>query len=155
PDIKAQLPPGMTADIAYDSTKFIDASIREVEKTLIEAALIVIVVIFLFLGSLRSTLIPMVTIPLSLVGVMFALLALGYSINLLPVPALVRPIGLVVADPIGGVKNVHRHIEAGSTAFEAALRGAREIATPVISMTITLAAVYAPIGFVSGLTGAL
>jgi len=155
PDIKAQLPPGMTADIAYDSTKFIDASIREVEKTLIEAALIVIVVIFLFLGSLRSTLIPMVTIPLSLIGVMFALLALGYSINLLTLLALVLAIGLVVDDAIVVVENVHRHIEAGSTAFEAALRGAREISTPVISMTITLAAVYAPIGFVSGLTGAL
>jgi hydrophobe/amphiphile efflux-1 (HAE1) family protein len=155
PDIKAQLPPGMTADIAYDSTKFIDASIREVEKTLIEAAVIVIVVIFLFLGSLRSTLIPMVTIPLSLIGVMFALLALGYSINLLTLLALVLAIGLVVDDAIVVVENVHRHIESGSTAFDAALLGAREIATPIISMTITLAAVYAPIGFVSGLTGAL
>jgi multidrug efflux pump len=155
PDIKAQLPPGMTADIAYDSTKFIDASIREVEKTLIEAAVIVIVVIFLFLGSLRSTLIPMVTIPLSLIGVMFALLALGYSINLLTLLALVLAIGLVVDDAIVVVENVHRHIESGSTAFDAALLGAREISVPIISMTITLAAVYAPIGFVSGLTGAL
>ena len=155
PDIKAQLPPGMTADIAYDSTKFIDASIREVEKTLIEAAVIVIVVIFLFLGSLRSTLIPMVTIPLSLIGVMFALLALGYSINLLTLLALVLAIGLVVDDAIVVVENVHRHIENGSTAFNAALLGAREISVPIISMTITLAAVYAPIGFVSGLTGAL
>ncbi len=155
PDIKAQLPPGMTSDIAYDSTKFIDASIREVEKTLIEAAIIVIVVIFLFLGRLRSTLIPMVTIPLSLIGVMFALLALGYSINLLTLLALVLAIGLVVDDAIVVVENVHRHIESGSTAFDAALLGAREIATPIISMTITLAAVYAPIGFVSGLTGAL
>jgi len=155
PDIKAQLPPGMTADIAYDSTKFIDASIIEVEKTLIEAAVIVIVVIFLFLGSLRSTLIPMVTIPLSLIGVMFALLALGYSINLLTLLALVLAIGLVVDDAIVVVENVHRHIESGSTAFDAALLGAREISVPIISMTITLAAVYAPIGFVSGLTGAL
>ena len=155
PDIKAQLPPGMTADIAYDSTKFIDASIREVEKTLIEAAVIVIVVIFLFLGSLRSTLIPMVTIPLSLIGVMFALLALGYSINLLTLLALVLAIGLVVDDAIVVVENVHRHIESGSTTFDAALLGAREISVPIISMTITLAAVYAPIGFVSGLTGAL
>jgi multidrug efflux pump len=155
PDIKAQLPPGMTSDIAYDSTKFIDASIREVEKTLIEAAVIVIVVIFLFLGSLRSTLIPMVTIPLSLIGVMFALLALGYSINLLTLLALVLAIGLVVDDAIVVVENVHRHIESGSTTFDAALLGAREISVPIISMTITLAAVYAPIGFVSGLTGAL
>jgi multidrug efflux pump len=155
PEIKAQLPPGMDAAIAYDSTKFIDASIKEVEKTLIEAALIVIVVIFLFLGSLRSTLIPMVTIPLSLIGVMFALLALGYSINLLTLLALVLAIGLVVDDAIVVVENVHRHIESGATAFNAALLGAREIATPIIAMTITLAAVYAPIGFVSGLTGAL
>ena len=123
PDIKAQLPPGMTADIAYDSTKFIDASIREVEKTLLEAAVIVIVVIFLFLGSLRSTLIPIVTIPLSLIGVMFALLALGYSINLLTLLALVLAIGLVVDDAIVVVENVHRHIESGCTAFDAALLG--------------------------------
>jgi hydrophobe/amphiphile efflux-1 (HAE1) family protein len=155
PEIKAQLPPGMDAAIAYDSTKFIDASIKEVEKTLIEAAVIVIVVIFLFLGSLRSTLIPMVTIPLSLIGVMFALLALGYSINLLTLLALVLAIGLVVDDAIVVVENVHRHIEGGSKAFDAALLGAREISVPIISMTITLAAVYAPIGFVSGLTGAL
>jgi multidrug efflux pump len=155
PEIQAQLPPGMTADIAYDSTKFIDASIAEVQKTLIEAAAIVIVVIFLFLGSLRSTLVPMVTIPLSLIGVMFALLALGYSINLLTLLALVLAIGLVVDDAIVVVENIHRHIEHGMPPVDAALTGAREIATPVISMTITLAAVYAPIGFVSGLTGAL
>ena len=155
PEIKAQLPPGMDTAIAYDSTKFIDASIREVEKTLIEAAVIVIVVIFLFLGSLRSTLIPIVTIPLSLIGVMFALLALGYSINLLTLLALVLAIGLVVDDAIVVVENIHRHIEQGDNAVNAALAGAREISVPVISMTITLAAVYAPIGFVSGLTGAL
>jgi multidrug efflux pump len=155
PEIEAELPPGIKAAIAYDSTKFIDASIAEVEKTLIEAAVIVIVVIFLFLGSLRSTLIPIITIPLSLIGVMFALLALGYSINLLTLLALVLAIGLVVDDAIVVVENIHRHIEEGSTPFQAALKGAREIAVPVISMTITLAAVYAPIGFVSGLTGAL
>jgi multidrug efflux pump len=155
PSIEAELPPGMKAAIAYDSTKFIDASIAEVEKTLIEAAVIVIVVIFLFLGSLRSTLVPIVTIPLSLVGVMFALLALGYSINLLTLLALVLAIGLVVDDAIVVVENIHRHIEEGATPFNAALQGAREIAVPVMSMTITLAAVYAPIGFVSGLTGAL
>src|SRR4029079_12310929 len=155
PSLVAELPPGMTADIAYDSTKFIDASISEVQKTLVEAAVIVIVVIFLFLGSLRSTLIPIVTIPLSLIGVMFALLALGYSINLLTLLALVLAIGLVVDDAIVVVENIHRHIEEGMPPFEAALTGAREIAVPVISMTITLAAVYAPIGFVSGLTGAL
>jgi multidrug efflux pump len=155
PDIQRQLPAGIDAAIAYDATKFINASIEEVEKTLLEAALIVIVVIFLFLGNLRSTLIPIITIPLSLIGVMFALLALGYSINLLTLLALVLAIGLVVDDAIVVVENIYRHIEEGEQPFEAALKGAREIAVPVISMTITLAAVYAPIGFVSGLTGAL
>ncbi len=155
PAIQRQLPTGMEAAIAYDATKFIDASIREVQTTLLEAAGIVIVVIFLFLGNLRSTLIPIVTIPLSLIGVMFALLALGYSINLLTLLALVLAIGLVVDDAIVVVENIHRHVEEGMQPFDAALTGAREIAIPVISMTITLAAVYAPIGFVAGLTGAL
>jgi hydrophobe/amphiphile efflux-1 (HAE1) family protein len=155
PDIQRQLPVGMEAAIAYDATKFIEASIEEVQTTLVEAGLIVIVVIFLFLGNLRSTIIPIVTIPLSLIGVMFALLALGYSINLLTLLALVLAIGLVVDDAIVVVENIHRHIEEGMQPFDAAITGAREIAVPVISMTITLAAVYAPIGFVSGLTGAL
>ncbi len=155
PDIQRQLPASMEAAIAYDATKFINASINEVQKTLLEAAGIVIVVIFLFLGNLRSTLIPIITIPLSLIGVMFALLALGYSINLLTLLALVLAIGLVVDDAIVVVENIYRHIEEGMQPFDAALVGAREIAVPVISMTITLAAVYAPIGFVSGLTGAL
>ena len=155
PDIKAQLPPGLDAAIAYDSTKFIRASIDEVAKTLGEAAIIVVVVIFLFLGNLRSTLIPIVTIPLSLVGVMIFLLALGYSINLLTLLAFVLAIGLVVDDAIVVVENIYRHIEEGLTPVEASLKGAREIAGPIVSMTITLAAVYAPIGFVSGVTGAL
>ncbi|WP_131196414.1 efflux RND transporter permease subunit [Lichenihabitans psoromatis] len=155
PSLKAELPPGISAAIAYDSTEFIRASISEVAKTLGEAAVIVIVVIFLFLGNLRSTLIPIVTIPLSLVGVMIVLLALGYSINLLTLLALVLAIGLVVDDAIVVVENIYRHIEDGMTPQDAALKGAREIAGPVISMTITLAAVYAPIGFVAGLTGAL
>ena len=156
PDIKAPAAARHDADIAYDATKFIDASIREVEKTLVEAAIIVIVVIFLFLGNLRSTLIPIVTIPLSLIGVMIALLALGYSINLLTLLALVLAIGLVVDDAIVVVENIHRHIEEGMQPRSTRrCIGAREIAVPVISMTITLAAVYAPIGFVSGLTGAL
>ena len=155
PSIQSQLPVGLNATIAYDSTKFIRASIYEVAKTLLEAAAIVIVVIFLFLGNLRSTFIPIVTIPLSLVGVMIALLALGYSINLLTLLALVLGIGLVVDDAIVVVENIHRHIEEGMTPFDAALRGAHEIALPIIAMTITLAAVYAPIGFVSGVTGAL
>ena len=155
PSIQSQLPAGLNATIAYDSTTFIRASIYEVAKTLIEAAAIVIVVIFLFLGNLRSTFIPIVTIPLSLIGVMIALLALGYSINLLTLLALVLGIGLVVDDAIVVVENIHRHIEEGMTPFDAAIRGAHEIALPIIAMTITLAAVYAPIGFVSGVTGAL
>src|SRR5260370_622222 len=155
PSIQGQLPAGLNATIAYDATAFIRASIYEVAKTLVEAAAIVIVVIFLFLGNLRSTFIPIVTIPLSLIGVMIALLALGYSINLLTLLALVLGIGLVVDDAIVVVENIYRHIEEGMTPFEAALRGAHEIALPVVAMTITLAAVYAPIGFVSGVTGAL
>jgi hydrophobe/amphiphile efflux-1 (HAE1) family protein len=155
PSIQGQLPVGLNATIAYDSTKFIRASIYEVAKTLAEAAAIVIIVIFLFLGNLRSTFIPIVTIPLSLVGVMIALLALGYSINLLTLLALVLGIGLVVDDAIVVVENIHRHIEEGMTPFDAAVRGAHEIALPIVAMTITLAAVYAPIGFVSGVTGSL
>jgi len=155
PGVQARLPPGLSATIAYDSTEFIRSSIREVEKTLFEAALIVIAIIFLFIGNIRSTIIPIVTIPLSLIGVMMALSALGYSINLLTLLALVLAIGLVVDDAIVVVENIHRHIEDGMTPFDAAIRGAHEIALPVVAMTITLAAVYAPIGFVSGVTGAL
>ncbi|WP_036259265.1 efflux RND transporter permease subunit [Methylocapsa aurea] len=155
PEIKAQLPVGLEAAIAYDATEFIRASINEVEKTLGEAVVIVVIVIFLFLGNFRSTIIPIVTIPLSLVGVMIILLALGYSLNLLTLLALVLAIGLVVDDAIVVVENIYRHMEEGMPPVEAATQGAREITGPVISMTITLAAVYAPIGFVSGLTGAL
>ena len=155
PDLKEQLPPGLNAAIAYDATAFIRASIAEVAKTLGEAAIIVILVIYLFLGNLRSTIIPIVTIPLSLIGVMLMLLALHYSLNLLTLLAFVLAIGLVVDDAIVVVENIYRHIEEGMTPFDAALKGAREITGPVIAMTITLAAVYAPIGFVSGLTGAL
>ncbi|MGA3301821.1 MAG: efflux RND transporter permease subunit [Methylovirgula sp.] len=155
PELQSQLPVGLHASIAYDATNFIRASIKEVAKTLGEAALIVIVVIFLFLGNLRSTIIPIVTIPLSLIGVMSLLLALGYSLNLLTLLAFVLAIGLVVDDAIVVVENIYRHMEEGMAANDAALKGAREITGPIISMTITLAAVYAPIGFVSGLTGAL
>ncbi|MEX2200332.1 MAG: efflux RND transporter permease subunit, partial [Dongiaceae bacterium] len=155
PEIQAELPEGLEATIAWDSTKFIRASIREVVTTLGEAAIIVIVVIFLFLGSVRSTAIPIVTIPLSLIGVMILVLAMGYSINLLTLLALVLAIGLVVDDSIVVVENVYRHIEGGMSPYEASLKGAREITGPIISMTLTLVAVYAPIGFVSGLTGAL
>jgi multidrug efflux pump len=155
PSIQRELPPGLEAAIAYDATNFIRASIWEVVKTLGEAAIIVIVVIFLFLGNLRSTIIPIVTIPLSLVGVLALLAALGYSINLMTLLALVLAIGLVVDDAIVVVENIHRHIEHGMKPFDAALLGAREIFFPIIAMTITLAAVYAPIAFVSGLTGTL
>jgi hydrophobe/amphiphile efflux-1 (HAE1) family protein len=155
PEIVKDLPVGIESAIAYDATEFIRASIAEVYKTLAEAAVIVVVIIFLFLGNLRATIIPVVTIPLSLIGVMIVLYGLGYSLNLLTLLALVLAIGLVVDDAIVVVENVYRHIEEGMTPTDAALRGAREIAGPVVSMTITLAAVYAPIGFVSGLTGAL
>lgn len=155
PSIIKEFPPSLTGTIVYDATDFIRASISEVVHTLIEAGLIVIVVIFLFLGSIRSVLIPMVTIPLSLVGVCTLMLVLGYSINLLTLLAFVLAIGLVVDDAIVVVENVHRHIEEGKNPFAAALIGAREIAIPIIAMTITLAAVYAPIGFMGGLTGAL
>ncbi|WP_252272854.1 multidrug efflux RND transporter permease subunit [Pseudomonas subflava] len=155
PEIESQLPPNLKVSIAYDATEFIRASIEEVVKTLGEAVLIVIVVVFLFLGAFRSVLIPVITIPLSMIGVLFFMQLMGYSINLLTLLAMVLAIGLVVDDAIVVVENIHRHIEEGKTPFDAALEGAREIAVPVISMTITLAAVYAPIGFLEGLTGAL
>jgi multidrug efflux pump len=155
PSIARELPPGMELKIAYDTTIFIRESIYEVVKTIGEAAVIVMVVIFFSLGSFRSVAIPLVTVPLSLVGVGVFLLALGFSINLLTLLAMVLAIGLVVDDAIVVVENIHRHIEEGRTPFEAALIGTREISGPVISMTITLAAVYAPIAFMGGLTGAL
>ena len=155
PQLEAQLPPNLKVSIAYDATLFIQASIDEVVKTLFEAVLIVIVVVFLFLGAFRSVLIPVITIPLSMIGVLFFMQLMGYSINLLTLLAMVLAIGLVVDDAIVVVENIHRHIEEGKTPFDAAIEGAREIAVPVVSMTITLAAVYAPIGFLEGLTGAL
>jgi multidrug efflux pump len=155
PAIEKQLPPGLTAQVAYDSTIFIQAAIDEVVKTILEAAIIVMVVIYLFMGSLRSVAIPVVTVPLSLIGVGLFLMALGFSINLLTLLAMVLAIGLVVDDAIVVVENVHRHIEEGLSPFQAAIVGTREISGPVISMTITLAAVYAPIAFMGGLTGSL
>jgi multidrug efflux pump len=149
------MPPGMEAVIPYDVADFIRASIHEVITTLVEALVIVVVIIFLFLGTIRSVVIPVVTIPLSLVGAGIVMLALGFSINLLTLLAIVLAIGLVVDDAIVVVENVYRHIEEGQTPLEAALNGAREIIGPVIAMTITLAAVYAPIGFLGGVTGAL
>ncbi len=155
PDIQRNLPPALKAKVAYDSTRYIRASIKEVIVTIVEAALIVMIVIFLFLGAFRSVAIPLVTIPLSLVGMCGMLIALGYSLNLLTLLAMVLAIGLVVDDAIVVVENIHRHIEEGMEPMDAALKGAREITLPVIAMTATLAAVYAPIGFTSGLTGAL
>ena len=147
PQLTAQLPPNLKVAIAYDATRFIQASIDEVVQTLIEAVLIVIVVVFLFLGAFRSVLIPVITIPLSMIGVLFFMQLMGYSINLLTLLAMVLAIGLVVDDAIVVVENIHRHIEEGKTPFNAAIEGAREIAVPVVSMTITLAAVYAPSAF--------
>ncbi len=155
PDIQSLLPKGMTAEVVYDASSFISESIKEVFKTIGEAVLIVVVVILLFLGSFRSVIIPIVTIPLSMVGVCFFLYMLGYSINTLTLLAMVLAIGLVVDDAIVVVENIHRHIEEGYTPLNAAIYGMREIFGPVVAMTITLAAVYAPIGFTEGLTGAL
>jgi multidrug efflux pump len=155
PEIKRNLPASVKMQVAYDSTRFIQASIDEVKSTLAQAVVIVIVVIFLFLGSFRSVLIPIVTIPLSLVGAGIIMTALGFTLNLLTLLAMVLAIGLVVDDAIVVVENVYRHIEEGRSAPQAALIGAREIAGPVISMTLTLAAVYAPIGLLGGVTGTL
>ncbi|MEP4114990.1 MAG: efflux RND transporter permease subunit, partial [Nitratireductor sp.] len=155
PAIQASLPDGMTATMVYDATETISASIDEVFKTIAEAVVIVILVILLFLGSFRSVLMPIVTIPLSLIGVCFLLLVLGYSINLLSLLAMVLAIGLVVDDAIVVVENIHRHIEDGMSPMQAAYRGMREITGPVVAMTITLAAVFAPLGFTGGLTGSL
>ncbi len=153
--LKKSFPPGLNAAIAYDSTEFIEASINEVIFTLAQAALIVVIVIFLFLGSFRSTLIPLVTIPLSIIGVLFYMQIMGYSINLLTLLAMVMAIGLLVDDAILVVENIYRHIGEGLRPLHAALLGAREIAKPVIATTIVLCVVYAPIGLLGGLTGVL
>jgi multidrug efflux pump len=155
PQIQAQMPNGVTGEIVYDSTQFIRSSISEVVKTLVEALVIVAVVIFLFLGSLRAVVIPLVAMPLSLVGAFFVMLLLGYSINLLTLLSLVLAIGLVVDDAIIVVENVDRHMKEGMAPFDAAILAARELGGPIIAMTIVLVAVYIPIGFQGGLTGAL
>ncbi len=154
-EIESQLPTGLETRIPYDATEAVQESIDEVVKTLIEAVLIVIVVIFAFLGSMRSVLIPVVAVPLSIIGAAFVMLVLGYSINLLTLLAMVLAIGLVVDDAIIVVENIHRHVEEGMDPFTAAIRGTRELGGPIIAMTITLLAVFAPIGFVGGLTGTL
>jgi multidrug efflux pump len=155
PGIQAQLPVGMKAGIPYDSTLYIQDAIDEVLKTLGETLLIVVIVIFLFLGSVRSVIIPVVAIPISLVGAVFLMLAAGFTINLLTLLAIVLAVGLVVDDAIVMVENVERHIHAGQPPVQAALLAARELVGPIVAMTITLAAVYAPVGIQGGLTGAL
>ncbi len=155
PDILKSLPQGLNSEIVYDTTDFVNSSIDEVIHTLIEAILIVTGVVFMFLGSWRSVVIPIIAIPLSLIGTFTILLAFGFSINLLTLLALVLAIGLVVDDAIIVVENVNRHLADGMKPFGAALQAARELAGPIIAMTIVLIAVYVPIGFQGGLTGAL
>ena len=155
PEIRAQLPVGMKVGIPYDSTAYIQDSIKEVLHTLTETLLIVVVVIFLFLGSFRSVLIPVIAIPVSLIGAVFLMLAAGFTINLLTLLAIVLSVGLVVDDAIVMVENVERHLHEGKTPYHAAIDAARELVGPIIAMTITLAAVYAPVGIQGGLTGAL
>lgn len=153
--IQEQLPNGLQAEIVYDASKYVYSSIHEVIRSLLEAIVIVTIVIYLFLGSVRSVLVPVIAIPLSLIGTFFMMLALGYSINLLTLLALVLAIGLVVDDAIIVVENVHRHMEAGESRLIASIRAARELANPIIAISVVLVAVYLPIGFMGGLTGAL
>ncbi len=155
PEIERELPAGMKAGIPYDSTKYIQDAIDEVLKTLLETLFIVILVIFLFLGSVRSLIIPVIAIPISLVGAVFLMLVAGFTINLLTLLAIVLSVGLVVDDAIVIVENVERHLHMGKTPMQAATQAARELVGPIIAMTITLAAVYTPVGIQGGLTGAL
>src|SRR5437660_496098 len=155
PGIQAQLPQGMKVGIPYDSTEYIQDAINEVLSTLTETLIIVIIVIFLFLGSFRSVLIPVVAIPISLIGAVFLMQIFGFTINLLTLLAIVLSVGLVVDDAIVMVENVERHLHMGKTPFQAALDAARELVGPIIAMTITLAAVYTPIALQGGLTGSL
>jgi len=153
--IEKDLPSGMQAGFAYDATDYINNAISEVLKTLTDTLLIVMLVIFLFLGSVRAVIIPIVAIPLSLIGAVFLMQVFGFTINLLTLLAIVLSVGLVVDDAIVVVENVERHLSEGQSPIEAALQGARELVGPIIAMTLTLAAVYAPIGLQGGLTGAL
>jgi len=155
PDLQKQLPIGMNGKIVYDSTAFITSSIDEVIFTLIEALVIVTLVIYLFLGSARAVAVPVIAMPLSLIGTFFLMQILGYSINLLTLLALVLAIGLVVDDAIIVVENVDRHMKEGKSPLEASLIAARELGSPILAMTVVLIAVYIPIGFQGGLTGAL
>jgi multidrug efflux pump len=154
-ELSHELPVGMTVGIPYDSTEYIEQSIHEVLKTLTETLLIVVLVIFLFLGSVRGLIIPVVAIPVSLIGAVFLMAAAGFTINLLTLLAIVLSVGLVVDDAIVMVENVERHVHLGETPFNAAIHAARELTGPIIAMTITLAAVYTPVALQGGLTGAL
>ena len=155
PGIEAEVPSGMKVGIPYDSTKYIQDAIDEVLRTLVETLLIVIVVIYLFLGSVRAVVIPIVAIPISLIGAVFLMLIAGFTINLLTLLAIVLSVGLVVDDAIVIVENVERHLHSRKSAYRAAIEAARELVGPIVAMTITLAAVYAPVGIQGGLTGAL
>ena len=155
PEIQAQLPAGMTAGVPYDSSAYIQNAITEVLKTLAETLVIVIIVIFLFLGSIRGVLIPVVAIPVSLIGAVMLMATFGFTINLLTLLAIVLSVGLVVDDAIVMVENVERHLHMGKTPFKAAIDAARELVAPIIAMTITLAAVYTPVALQGGLTGSL
>lgn len=154
-EIQSELPEGLEGKIVYDATNYVTASISEVVHSLVEAFIIVSIVVFLFLGSFRSLVIPLIAIPLSLIGTFFIMLLLGYTINLLTLLAFVLAIGLVVDDAIIVVENVHRHMEQGTHPFKAAILSARELTSPIIAISVVLIAVYLPIGFMSGLTGAL
>jgi multidrug efflux pump len=155
PGIRAQLPAGMKVGVPYDATEYIHDALSEVLSTLTETLLIVVIVIFLFLGSFRSVLIPVVAIPISLIGAVFLMMLAGFTVNLLTLLAIVLSVGLVVDDAIVMVENVERHLEEGKSPTKAAIDAARELVGPIIAMTITLAAVYAPIGIQGGLTGSL
>ncbi len=155
PNIRSSLPNGLNVDVAYNSTLYIESSIDEVIHTLVEAIIIVSIVMFLFLGSLRAIIVPVIAIPLSIIGSFFFMKTMGFSINLLTLLAMILAIGLVVDDAIVVLENIYRHIEEGMEPFAASIKGAREIANPVILMTLTLVVVYAPIGMMGGFTGQL
>ncbi|HSD18849.1 MAG TPA: efflux RND transporter permease subunit [Anaeromyxobacter sp.] len=153
--LQKEIPEQIQARIAFDATSYVRDAIKEVERTLGETLLIVVIVIFLFLGSMRSVLVPVVAIPVSLIGAVFLMQVFGFTVNLLTLLAIVLSVGLVVDDAIVVVENVERHLREGMRPVDAAIRGARELVGPIIAMTITLAAVYTPIAFQGGLTGAL
>jgi multidrug efflux pump len=155
PEIQAQLPAGMKVGVPYDSSEYIQSAINEVLKTLAETLVIVVIVIFLFLGSIRGLIIPVVAVPISLIGAVMLMLTFGFTINLLTLLAIVLSVGLVVDDAIVMVENIERHLHMGKSPFEAAIDAARELVAPIIAMTITLAAVYTPVALQGGLTGSL